>query len=182
MAKLLFVKIWLSKKRDEDGRTEITYPPIFDDETLKGVPYLYQDTGEIGDNVREYLAGFIVPGTPKERVQKILEDPDIEPMTEQEVNELGKEIYPERDEVTDASACILVLSIKEEDRTLEQEAVLDPNDSTPGIVHIPEYNVRDRIPEYFEMAERLEKGLPLQDATEEDEEPEPDYNGLGWEL
>lgn len=159
MSDLILVKIWLSKKKTGET-TKITYPPIFDDATLKGIPYMYQDTGEIGDNVREFLAGFIVPGTSISRIREILEDPDIEPMTEEEVNELGNQIYPEMDLVGDSEAAILALAHSPDERTPKEIAILDPSDPELGINHREPYNIREQISEYFTMAEEWENRLP----------------------
>lgn len=132
------------KKNRTVGATEFTYPDLWDSENINVLAY--EDSDNMGQ-VEEYCIGLIHGDEYADKL--IAASSDVEEIDEKEADELGKKWKPKK-HVIDMEALpnILIAVAKEPKlRTVEENAILNPEDNTPGIRVTQEFNVRRWYPE-----------------------------------
>ena len=137
------IKAMIRKNRTVEA-TGFTYPELWDEGKINVLAY--EDSNTQGP-VEEYCIGLVHSDDFADKL--IAASPDVEEIDEKEADTFGKKWKPKK-HVVDMEALpnILIAVAKEPKlRTVEENAILNPEDNTPGIRVTQEFSVRRWYPE-----------------------------------
>lgn len=143
------VVVVLHKNRKEGEGTKFHYPTCWYGNEKRIQVLAYEDTGEVGSDVLERCIAVI----PDDLYPEFIRDPEISLIDPDEANILIAEWRPSITVINDRDSVLNALVTKddhirrESDRSKAMERILDPSDSTPGIVKKPSLDINDYLKE-----------------------------------
>ena len=143
------IVVMLHKNRKEGEGTKFRYPACWYGNEKRIQVLAYEDTGEVGSNVLERCIAVV----PDDLFEEFKRDPEISFIDPDEANILIAEWRPPVTVINDRDSVLSALiteenSIRREsDRSKAMERILDPSDSTPGIVKKKSLDINDYLKE-----------------------------------
>lgn len=128
------IKCKIRKTRTKE-RTTFKYPTVWRSNRVNVVAY--EAAENLGD-VSEYCVGVVE----EEDLPGFLESEDIEEITIEEANTLGRAWKPQRISVSDADVAILALRKPTGKRSEKEKEALDPDKDEPGINRTPLFDIQ----------------------------------------